>query len=351
MMNERAQPRPSFFILHPSAFILLFCLGCEPTTKMAGGPVAIREVPVNGAAKPVSVELALNWYPEAEHGGFYAALVHGYYAEEGLTVDILPGGKDVSATVVPQVARGAIAFGVSNADNLLFGRAQGAPVVAVMAPLQTSPRCLIVHEKSGIRGFEDLKDMTIAMSNGAAFSAYLQKKVPLTGVTVVPYPGNVAQFLLDENYAQQAYVFSEPYVARQKGGDPRVLMLSDLGFNPYTSVLFTSDAKVRESPDVVKKMVSASIRGWRQYLDSPEETNRYIHGLNPEMELDALAYGATAIRPLVLDESAESDQIGRMTLDRWRTLAEQLVESDQLEPGEVDASKLFTTEFMSTVDP
>src|SRR5690348_8486856 len=49
-----------------------------------------------------AVTLQLNWFPEAEHGGYFAALVHGYYREAGLNVRILPGGADTP--VVQQVA-------------------------------------------------------------------------------------------------------------------------------------------------------------------------------------------------------------------------------------------------------
>ena len=79
------------------------------------------------------VTLMLNWFPEAEHGGYYAALVHGYYEEAGLDVEIIPGGP--SAPVLQKVARGDVTFGITNADDVLLARAQDADLVAVMAPL------------------------------------------------------------------------------------------------------------------------------------------------------------------------------------------------------------------------
>jgi NitT/TauT family transport system substrate-binding protein len=291
-----------------------------------------------------AVTLQLNWYPEAEHGGFYAALVHGYYREAGLDVKILAGGPETP--VLQQVARRAATFGVVNADNILFGRAQQAPLVALMAPLQISPRCLIVHESSGIRDFYDLKNMTIAMSNSNAFSQFLRYKLPLPGVKIVPYPGSVAQFLLNKDYAQQGYVFSEPFVARKEGGDPKVLMLSKLGYNPYTSLLFTHDDQLREHPRLVRKMVTASVRGWAQYMRFPGEANAWIHRVNPQMDLDILQYGAETLKPLVLDEVAEQQGIGAMSRARWQTLADQLVESEQLKPDDVHVDQAFTTRFL-----
>jgi NitT/TauT family transport system substrate-binding protein len=292
----------------------------------------------------VPVSLQLNWYPEAEHGGFYAALAHGYYREAGLDVTIVPGGPETP--VVQQVARGAATFGVVNADNVLFARAQEAPIVALMAPLQISPRCLIVHESSGIREFGDLKNMTIAMSNASAFTHFLQRALPLEGVKIVPYSGNVAQFLVDPDFAQQGYVFSEPFVVRKAGGNPRVLMVADLGFNPYTSLLFTSDTVVENQAELVRKMVTASVRGWTRYLESPEETNRAIHRVNPEMELDILAFGAEALRPLVLDDEARQRGIGTMSRERWQTLANQLIEIGRLKSERAQVDEAFTTRFL-----
>jgi len=230
---------------------------------------------------------------------------------------------------------------------LLFARAQQAPVVALMAPLQTSPRCLIVHEKSGITSFEQLKDMTVAMSPSSAFTHFLQHELPLEGVRVVPYSGSVAQFLVNADYAQQGYVFSEPFVARKAGGDPHVLMVSDLGFNPYTSLLFTSDRLVADNPELVEKMVVASLRGWQKYLDAPEEANRHIHKVNPEMDLDILEFGAEAIRPLVLADDAQPQDVGAMTRERWQTLADQLIEIGQLKPADAQVDEAFTTRFLA----
>lgn len=267
----------------------------------------------------------------------------GYYREAGLDVTILPGGPN--SPVIQEVATGRVTFGVANADNVLFGRAQQAPVVAVMAPLQTSPRCLIVHQGAGIKSFDDLHDMTIAVTPGAAFVDYLRRHAPLKDVQFVPYT-NVEGFLRDEHYAQQGYVFSEPYVARQKGGDPQVLMLSDLGFNPYTSLLVTSESQISTHADLVRQMVAASVRGWEDYLRDPQPANEWIHKQNPAMDMSALAYGAQAITPLVLTDESRRDGLGTMTLERWQTLAEQLVETKQLAAGKVNAQKAFTVEFL-----
>ena len=311
--------------------------GCRPTAKDTEQPPESAT-----ASGPIKIRLALNWYPEAEHGGYYAALTQGYYRQEGLEVEIIKGGP--KAPVIPQVDNGRFEFGVYNADGLITARSKDAGVVAVFAPLQISPRAIMVHAASGIDDFSQLKNVTLATDHSQAYFAYLKQKIPLEGVKVVPYQGNVASFLADPNFAQQAYVFSEPFVAEQQGGDPKSLLVAELGFNPYTSVLITSDRYLAEHADVAQAMVSASRRGWEHYLEHPEETNRHIHELNPEMSLAALEYGVNALRPLVLDDVAQAQGIGHMTLERWRTLAEQLQELGISEP--LDVSQVFTTRFL-----
>jgi NitT/TauT family transport system substrate-binding protein len=317
------------------ALVLFIISGCGrelPKAKEGQSPALTK------------VSLQLNWYPEVEHGGFYAALVHGYFKAEGLDVEILPGALETP--VVQNVANGRCAFGVINADRFLFGRAQQAPVVALMAPLQTSPLCLIVHEASGIRSFSELKNMTIAMTTTRAFYAFLRAKVPLENVQVVPYGGSIERFLTDANYAQQGYSFSEPFLIKQNGGDPYNLMLAELGFNPYTSLLFTTEATVEKNPELARRMVRATVKGWRHYLRDPSAANAAIQKLNPAMDKELLAFGAKELRPLVLGDLAE-ESIGRMTLDRWQTLVDQLVSCDQMKADAVKASDVFTNQFLA----
>ncbi len=292
----------------------------------------------------IDVSLLLNWFPEAEHGGFFAAQAHGFYEEEGLRVRILAGGP--GASVVPRVATGAVDFGVENADHVLLARSQDAPVVAVMAPIQTHPRCIMVHEDSGITDLSGLQDITLAMNVGGAFSHYLREHVPLNGVQIVPYAGNVSRFIRDKNFAQQAYVFSEPYLARLQGVKPRTLLLSEIGFNPYTSCLLTSEEMIETRPDVVRRVVRAAVKGWAKYLEDPVATNRRINEVNPEMDLAILEYGWEALRGLVLTEDARTGGIGVMKLERWSQLHEQLVEIELVPAGKVEPQDAFTDSFL-----
>lgn len=326
--------------------VVLFA-GCGPSETVDGKhPPAGKD----GAASLTPVSLTLNWYPEAEHGGYYAALVHGYYREEGLDVTIHPGGPDIP--VVQLAVEGRTDFGVDNGDKLLLVRAQQADAVALFAPLQISPRCLMVHQKSGIKSFDDLakqEGFTLAMNAGQPFAMFLEKRLDLSKMTIAPYTGSLVAFLSEEKFGQQAYNFSEPYNARKQGSDPQNLMVSDLGFNPYTSLLLTGRKQLETRKPLVEKMVRATRRGWEKYLSDPKSTNDHIHKQNPEMADDVLDFGVETLKPLCLPDGLPPERIGEMTDARWKELADQLVEIKAIPASQADFRGAYTLEFQARV--
>jgi NitT/TauT family transport system substrate-binding protein len=286
----------------------------------------------------VKLKLALNWFPEAEHGGYYAAEVEGHFKGKNLSVEIQGGGPD--APVIQKVATGRAEYGIANADDVLNARATDAPIVAIFAPIQTNPRCIMVHRSSGIEKIEDISNMTLAMSARPSFSHWLKAKYPLEGVKIVPYPASIAVFLNDPNFAQQAYNISEPFVAKKMGADPKVLMVSDLGFNPYCSVLITTEKRLKDYPEEVEKMVEASYRGWVDYLKKPEATNELIHSKNSEMPLDILAFGVVQLKNMV-QSNDKSLKLGQMSEKRWKVLAGQMEEAGLIKLKDEELEKAW----------
>lgn len=297
-----------------------------------------------GMSAQAATTLALNWFPEAEHGGFYAAQAAGLYSAAGLEVKLLPGGPGVP--VLQQVATGRVDFGVSNADEVLIARAQGVPVVAVLAPIQTSPRVIMVHQESGIKTLSDLKDLTLAIEPQAPFANFLKKKLPLTNVRFVPYTGSVAPFVADKKWAQQAYGISEPFVAQSKGAKPLNLYVSELGYNPYTSVLVVSEKTLKEKPDLVKKMVQASRDGWTRYLESAKGADELMKKANPQVDQAVLDFGYAELLKLCRNADTEKLGTGAMTPERWNDLNQQLAAMGTFPKGAPDASKAWTGAYL-----
>ena len=293
-------------------------------STLALGACKKKEEAVAGATG-THVKLALNWVPEPEFGGFYAAREGGAYAKHGLDVEIQGGGAGVP--VVQMVAAGQAEFGILGADELLTARARGADVLPVFATFQTSPQGIMVHASRGAKNIGDaLKSGTLAIEPGAPYAVFLKKKFGFQSVSVVPYDGGVARFLVDPNVSQQCYVTAEPLAAKKKGGDPQVFLVADEGFNPYVGVIIVSRKTWTEHADRVKAFVEASRDGWVAYNADPKPTNVVMRKLNASMDDATFAEAAAAQKTLTESADTAAHGLGAMTRDRWETLAKQLVE-------------------------
>ena len=266
--------------------------------------------------------LQLNWVPEPEFGGYYAARDTGAFAAEGLEVDIRPGGAQ--SPVEQMVAAGQVEFGITSADSLLMARDRGVDLVAVYAGYQSFPEGIMVHASRGLKSLDEVfQGGTLGVIPGTPFLKLLDQRYGLGKMKVVPHDNNIAPFLQDKLMAQQCFVSSEPIVARHAGADPQVFMLSDIGFNPYTGLIITRRQTLEGNPERVAALVRAARQGWRAYLADPAPANRVMHDLNHTMAPETFAEASLIQAPLIRG-GLKDDQLGTMTLERWRTLAELL---------------------------
>lgn len=290
------------------------------------------------------VTLQADWYPQPEHGGFYNALVKGYYKDEGLDVAIQPGGPYVE--VEQQVASGAAQFGMGSSDQILEAVSDGQPLVAVAATMQSDPQGIMVRKDSPIHSFSDLNGHTVAIKTGSTWFEYIEKRFQLNNVHEVPAMMNVANFVADPNYIQQAFATSEPFFAHQAGVETRVLLTSDAGYSPYR-VMFTTTSFLQQHSEIVAKFVSASLKGWRDYLDDPAAANAAIAKLNPALNPDWMQFTWQQLKEghFVAGDDPSGAQLGQMDPKRWVTMYDQLADLKVIGKS-FDPATAYTLQFI-----
>ncbi|HTC90698.1 MAG TPA: ABC transporter substrate-binding protein [Bryobacteraceae bacterium] len=277
---------------------------------------------LSACSKSPKIKLALNWKPEPEFGGFYAAP----YSAHGLDVDVLPGGS--GTPTVQMVGAGSVDFAIVSADEVVLARSHGNDVVALFAVFQHSPTGIMAHASRNLTSIGDvLKGGTLALESGLPFARLLERKYSFSHVKVVPSPGgDITSFLHDENFAQQCFLTSEPIAARKKGAAVKVFAVSEIGYDPYTTVLAISGESLRKNPDRAKAMVAAVREGWRAYLDNPKTVNQQMNQLNPTMDLDTFAEVTQAQKPFIETDDTRRNGLGAMSRERWETLIGQFKE-------------------------
>lgn len=335
-------PRVVTFAL--TALLAAGCAKQEPAGAGAAGPALTK------------VRLQTDWYPQPEHGGYYQALAKGYYAAEGLDVEIVPGGPN--AQVMATVATGRAQFGMTNGDDVITAVSRGVPVVMVAAEMQRDAQGVMFHESHPLRSLRDLDGKTLMAGAGSTWLTVMQRQLGIR-FQIQPLVGDLARFMNDEKFIQQCFVTNEPYFARQRGARVGALLIAnaEAGFEPYRVVLTGREFAARQ-PEIVRKFVRATIRGWTDYLTGdPEPANALLRKLRPDLPGDFYAYSIQAMKDyrLVLGDPARGEAMGQLTAGRLQRQIEQLGAAGVLEKpvtvGDVAAFDFLPAEVRGAQSP
>ncbi|MBK8803758.1 MAG: ABC transporter substrate-binding protein [Fibrobacteres bacterium] len=136
-------------------------------------------------------------------------------------------------------------------------------------------------------------------------------------------------------------------MAQGKGAKPLNLYVSELGYNPYTSVLVVSEKTLKEKPDLVKKMVQASRDGWTKYLENAKGADDLMKKANSQVDQAVLDYGHAELLKLCRNTDTEKLGTGAMTTERWTDLAQQLAAMGTFPKGTPDVTKAWTSQFLA----
>jgi NitT/TauT family transport system substrate-binding protein len=297
------------------------------------------------------VSIIMSWVAEAEHGGFYQALATGIYAKHGLDVTIRQGGPQLNTGQM--LAAGAVDFRVGGGSGGTINFVQNdVPAMAVAAIFQKEAAVLIAHPDAGIDSLADMKGHPIAISRQTidTWWRFLAEKYGFSDTQIRPYTFQIGPFLVDKNLVQQGYVTSEPFAVETEGHfTPKVFLLADdAGYKSYATIIETTTKLVETNPDLVQRMVDATIEGWYSYLyGDPTPANALIKQANSDMSDAQIAYSYGKMKEYGIIDSGDAKTlgIGAMTDARWQAFFETAA-AVGLYPKNLDYKKAYTLQFV-----
>ena len=211
---------------------------------------------------PDKVRLQIKWVPQAQFAGYFVALDKGYYADENLDVQIIPGGPDIVSE--QQVANGQADFGVDWVASFLAFRDKGLPLIDVAQVYQSSGLMLISRKSQNILSPADLRGKYVGVwygGNEFEFLALMDKVGydPDKDLNVIKQGFTMDPFLAGQMDAAGAMTYNEYEVVLESGVSPddlNVIRYNDEGVGMLEDNLFTTEdtdqlarqAHAREQP-------------------------------------------------------------------------------------------------------
>ncbi len=236
-----------------------------------------------------SVRLAPDWLPNTNHIGIYVARALGYYASEGVELDIL--SFDGEAMPNRKIATGDTEFGLMPHQSLVSMRARGVDVISVAAVVQPNTTTLAVRADSGIERPAQLAGRRYA-SFGTEFEvALLQEMIRMDGGTtrvelVAAEKLDILQALIDGviDVAWGFYAW-EGIQAELAGLALRHFFVAEHGLpDEYFPLLFTTQEYLAAQRETVAAVVRATARGYAFAAEHPvEAAELFLRAVDPRV--------------------------------------------------------------------
>jgi NitT/TauT family transport system substrate-binding protein len=313
---------------------------------IAFAAAGLLAAPVAFAATPVTFQL--NWYAGGVNAGFTAALQEGYYKDEGLDVTIVQGnGSGVTAQLV---ASGQAQLAYADAVAVTQLIAKGAPMKIVATMYQSNPSEVEALTKTGIKSIADLKGKKVGVPVGSAqatmlplfFEANHLKRSDIKELNMPP-TSMVPSLLQGQVDAILGSMDDYGLQAEAQGAKLDKFTFADHGVPTVSTSIFARNSFIKEHPEVLRKFIAASLKGWTFALNNPEKAVADLKAVFPNVDAKFAAAQLAAIPPLFC--SGGTKYIGKATPAHWE-LTQKLLAKVKLLPEGKNPTTYYTNDFL-----
>ena len=319
--------------------------GCAAQPSASSGT---SEASAEDGLTPITV--VLDYTPNTNHSGIYAAIDQGYYADAGLDVTVVQPPEDGADALV---ASGRAQFGVSYQDWMAnyIGSSDPLPVTAVAAIIQHNTSGLISRAGDGItapRGLEGKRYGTLDVETEKAIVRTLVEEDGGSWEAVEVVPANstdeVTGLRTDQFDAVWCFEGWAGQNAKLQDFATDYFAVGDIDerFDYYTPVIIANDAFLQEHPDTARAFLAATALGYEYAIEQPEEAAAILVAAAPEIDPDL----ALASQLYLADKyQADAAQWGVFDADRWSAFYAWMNEEGLTEqPLPLDTG--FTNEYL-----
>jgi len=300
-----------------------------------------------GEKKLEKVTVLLDWVPNTNHTGLYVASELGYYAQEGLDVEILQVNEGGTSQLV---AAGKAEFGISYQEEVNYARVEKIPVVAIAAIIQHNTSGFASPAEKGIKTPKDFEGKKYggwgSPMEQAVLNALMDKydadfsKLEIVTIGAADFFTSVTK---DVDFTWIYYGW-DGVAAELRGMDLNFINLKDedKALDFYTPVIIASEKSIEENPGLVEKFIRATTKGYEYAIQNPEEAAGYLLKVSPELDRDLVI---ASQKYLSGQYQADAPRWGEMKEEVWENYARWMYERNLVEEM-IDPGKAFTNEFL-----
>ena len=281
-----------------------------------------------------SIKLQIAGTPQFQFAGFYVAQEKGFYRDEKIEVQIIPGNKN-NQTLIQNVLDQKTNFAIGN-SSLALASLEGKGVTVVAGIFQKSANVLLTTPQIG-NGLFTLKEGQLILQSVTQVPelyAYLMgqglsfKDIENTDVKEEINP--VSDFVSGKARAISISLLDDFFIRERKQTPYSIVNPANFGVDFYGDTLFTSTDFAKQNTKLVQGFVSASLKGWKYALDNPDYAIEVLLKTE-QLKRNAaeLKIEAEQVRELI---AAQSQPIGAVNLEKWQRIAQFYLQTNLVSP-------------------
>ena len=320
--------------------ISIFLLSC-----FLGSGFAYNET----GEKLQNITVLLDWVPNTNHTGLYVAKENGYYKEQGLTVDIIQPSEGGSAALI---AAGQAEFGISYQEQVTYARTtkEPLPVKAIAAIIQHNTSGFASPVEKGIKNPKDFENKKYGGWGSpmeiATVQALMQKDGGDFSKTEIINIGTLDFFTSVREHVDYTWIYYgwDGIAAQLKDFPINFILLQDYDPNLdfYTPVIIAKESLLLEDPELARKFLKATTRGYEFCIENPEAAAELLLKNAPEIDREI---AIASQKYLASQFQAEADRWGEMKEEVWKNYANWMFERKLIEQ-ELNANAAFTNKYL-----
>lgn len=321
-------------------FIFMMLSGCQMVAPNASSTAPTGLTPV---------KLGVGYIPNVQFSVYYVGISKGFYKDEGLDVSLDYGFEN---DYLKLVGTNESQFMVGSGDQVVLGRAQGLPVRYVMNWYTQYPVVIFAKTAAGITQPADLKGKTIGIPGpfGASY-------VALRGILEAASLAESDIKLESIGFTQAAAVNEDKVDAAVDYGanGPVVLGLSgiettQIKLDQYLRIpangLVTNETTIQENPELVQKMVRATLKSIQYTLEHPDEAFSIALATVPEAGGENERANRAVFDAVLNDWKPLADRAhGATTAEEWQSAADLMLRIGLIDQA-VAVEELYSNDFV-----
>lgn len=283
------------------------------------GTVAAATTAIAQDKAMTKVIWSLDFIPLGRHAPWYAALGEGYFREEGLDVSIIPGQG--TAQAVQAVESGTAQLSFVDLPSVVLARANGAKVKMLAVNYEKSPYAVFsLSTGANVTTPKQLEGLTLGSGAGSFTPKIIQGFMAQRGldpsklaISNVAPPARASALLTRQVPAIEFFVMARPGLeqgAREAKAELRTLLLANEGLDLYSNGIVATEDYIAKNPDVVRRFVRASLRGWKFALENPRKAAEHQIRSIPSLKPDAIVAELAVVRELALTPAVKANGYG-----------------------------------------